>query len=49
MMFSIGKVAVIIGKGDSWGVGIEFYFGEPSVIFNFLCWYLIIEKDYKYE
>lgn len=49
MTFSIGKVAVVIGKGDGLGIGIEFYFREPSVILHFLFWYLIVEKDYEWE
>ena len=47
MSFSIGKVQFVIGKGDGWGIGIKFFFFEPSVLIDFLWWYLIIERKYS--
>lgn len=36
-----------VGKGDGFGIGIKFYFNEPSVFIDFLWWYLVIEKKYE--
>ena len=39
------RATVIVAKGDTWGLGVEFYPREWAINFQFLCWYLLIEKE----
>jgi len=38
------KVMLTIGKGDSWGLGFEYYPCDYALTIDFLCFYLLIEK-----
>jgi len=41
------RATITLGKGDAWGLGVEFYPNEWAISFNFICWYLLIEKAYN--
>jgi hypothetical protein len=41
------RVTITIAKGDAWGLGVEFYPSEWAISFNFIRWYLLIEKAYN--
>jgi hypothetical protein len=41
------KATITLGKGDSWGLGFEFYPSDWAITFHFICWYLLIEKNYN--
>lgn len=41
------RATVIVSKGDAWGLGFQFYPSDWAIHFQFLCWYLLIEKAWK--
>ena len=47
--FTAGKLKIVIGTGDVWGVELSYYHPDRAIVMHLLCWYLIIEKNYPYE
>ena len=41
------RAAIVIAKGDGWGLGFEFYPSDCAITFHFLCWYMLIEKEFN--
>lgn len=40
------KLAIVIGTGDSWGIGIEYSHYDKALTIKVLPWYFIFEPDW---
>jgi hypothetical protein len=41
-----GTLAIVIGTGDSWGIGIEYSHYDKALSLKILPWYIIFEPDW---